>query len=342
MNEETEVPQAMKIAINGFGRIGRHVLRAAIETGNQEIDIVAVNDLAPIETLAHLLSFDSVHGPAQFDVTIDGDTLIVNGKQVRVCQEANPNQLPWDSLGIDLVMECTGRFVSRDTASGHLEAGAKKVLISAPGKEVDKTIVYGVNHHTLTATDTIVSNASCTTNCLAPVAKALNDAFGIQSGYMTTVHAYTADQRLADAPHSDFRRARAAAASMIPTSTGAAKALGLVMPEMDGKLDGAAIRVPTTDVSMVDLKVNLAEAVTVDQVNDALIAASEGPMGVALHTIDTPLVSVDFVHNPASSTVDLLCTQVVNGTLVRVVSWYDNEWGFANRMLDTAQAMHAA
>ena len=342
MDEETKVPQAMKIAINGFGRIGRHVLRAAIETGNQEIDIVAVNDLAHIETLAHLLSFDSVHGPAQFDVTIDGDTLIVNGKQVRVCQEANPNQLPWDSLGIDLVMECTGRFVSRDTASGHLEAGAKKVLISAPGKEVDKTIVYGVNHHTLTATDTIVSNASCTTNCLAPVAKALNDAFGIQSGYMTTVHAYTADQRLADAPHSDLRRARAAAASMIPTSTGAAKALGLVLPEMDGKLDGAAIRVPTTDVSMVDLKVNLAEAVTVDQINDALIAASEGPMGVALHTIDTPLVSVDFVHNPASSTVDLLCTQVVNGTLVRVVSWYDNEWGFANRMLDTAQAMHAA
>ena len=332
----------MRIAINGFGRIGRHVLRAAIETENQEIDIVAVNDLAPIETLAHLLSFDSVHGPAGFSVGIDGNNLVVNGKPVRVCQEADPSQLPWDILGVDLVMECTGRFVSRATASGHLEAGAKKVLISAPGKEVDKTIVYGVNHDTLTAADTIVSNASCTTNCLAPVAKALNDAFGIQSGYMTTVHAYTADQSLADAPHKDLRRTRAAAASMIPTSTGAAKALGLVLPEMTGKLDGAAIRVPTTDVSMVDLKVNLNTSVTIEQVNNALIAASDGPMGVALHTTDKPLVSVDFVHNSASSTVDLLCTQVVNGTLVRVVSWYDNEWGFANRMLDTAQAMYAA
>lgn len=332
----------MRIAINGFGRIGRHVLRAAIETGNQEINIVAVNDLAPIETLAHLLSFDSVHGPAGFVVSIDGDNLVVNGKHIRVCQEADPSQLPWDSLGVDLVMECTGRFVSRAAASGHLEAGAKKVLISAPGKEVDKTIVYGVNHDTLTAADKIVSNASCTTNCLAPVAKALNDAFGIQSGYMTTVHAYTADQSLADSPHKDLRRARAAAASMIPTSTGAAKALGLVLPEMTGKLDGAAIRVPTTDVSMVDLKVNLNTSVTIEQVNSALIAASDGPMGVALHTTDKPLVSVDFVHNSASSTVDLLCTQVVNGTLVRVVSWYDNEWGFANRMLDTAQAMHSA
>lgn len=332
----------MKVAINGFGRIGRHVLRAAIETGNDQLEIVAVNDLAPIETLAHLLKYDSVHGPTAFDIAIENDRLVVNGHPIVVCQQANPADLPWATLDIDLVMECTGRFVSRSDAGQHIEAGASKVLISAPGKEVDKTIVYGVNHQTLSASDTIVSNASCTTNCLAPVAKALNDAFGIQSGYMTTVHAYTADQRLADAPHGDLRRARAAAASMIPTSTGAAKALGLVLPEMTGKLDGAAIRVPTTDVSMVDLKVNLDQKVTVDQVNDALIAASRGPMGAALHVTNEPLVSVDFVHNPASSTVDLLCTQVVNESLVRVVSWYDNEWGFANRMLDTAQAMHQA
>ena len=332
----------MRVAINGFGRIGRHVLRALIENAKHEIDVVAVNDLAPITTLAHLLSFDSVHGPTTFEVREDSQHLIVNQKPILVCQQPDPAQLPWDSLQIDLVMECTGRFVSRTEAAAHQAAGAKKVLISAPGKDVDKTIVYGVNHASLLPTDTVVSNASCTTNCLAPVAKALNDAFGIQSGYMTTVHAYTADQRLADAPHKDLRRARSAAASMIPTSTGAAKALGLVLPEMTGKLDGAAIRVPTTDVSMVDLKVNLAQSVTVEQVNDALVSASKGPMGAALHTTDKPLVSIDFVHNPASSTVDLLCTQVVGGTLARVVSWYDNEWGFANRMLDTAYAMHKA
>lgn len=329
----------MKIAINGFGRIGRHVLRAALEGQHKGVEIVAVNDLAKPDILAHLLRYDSVHGPAGFDVELADHGLMVNGGRISVFNSSTPNELPWEKLGIDLVMECTGRFASHSGASGHLRAGASKVLISAPGKDVEKTIVFGVNDSTLVDTDTIVSNASCTTNCLAPVAKVLDDAFGIQSGYMTTVHAYTADQQLADAPHKDLRRARAAAVSMIPTSTGAAKAVGLVLPHLKGKIDGAAIRVPTTDVSMVDVKLNLSTDVTIDKVNQAFCDAADGRLSKVLRVTDQPLVSVDFIHNDASSTVDLLSTQVVGNRLVRVLSWYDNEWGFANRMLDTAKAM---
>ncbi len=327
---------AIKVAINGFGRIGRNVLRAVFESGRTDIEIVAINDLTSAETLAHLLKYDSVHGVFAGDVAIEGDTLTVNGKGIRVCSERDPAALPWGELGIDIAMECTGFFTSKDTASAHIKAGAKKVIISAPGKEVDMTVVYGVNHDKLTADHTVISNASCTTNCLAPVAKVLNELCGIEQGFMTTVHAYTSDQRIHDAPHSDMRRARAAAVSMIPTSTGAAKAVGLVLPELAGKLDGTAIRVPTPNVSMIDLKFIPSREVTVEEINTAMKKAAENELKGVLGYVDAPLVSIDFNHNPASSSFDASQTQIVDGRLVRVLSWYDNEWGFSNRMCDTA------
>ena len=329
----------MKIAINGFGRIGRHVLRAIEESGRSDLEIVAINDLASSENSAHLLKYDSTHGPAPFEISLDGDKLTAGGTTATLTSVADPKQLPWAQMGVDLVMECTGRFVSHDGAAQHLEAGAKKVLISAPGKNVEKTVVYGVNHNIITADDVIVSNASCTTNCLAPVAKVLQDNFGIESGYMTTIHAYTADQRLQDADHKDLRRARSAAMSIIPTSTGAARAVGLVLPELAGKLDGAAMRVPVSDGSLVDLKVNLAKDVSVEAINQAMVEASVGALEGVLAVSNEPLVSADYIHNPASSTVDLLSTQTIGPRFARIVSWYDNEWGFANRMLDTATAM---
>lgn len=327
---------AIKVAINGFGRIGRNVLRAVFESGRTDIEIVAINDLTSAETLAHLLKYDSVHGVFAGDVAIEGNTLTVNGKGIRVCSERDPAALPWGELGIDIAMECTGFFTSKDTASAHITAGAKKVIISAPGKEVDMTVVYGVNHDKLSADHTVISNASCTTNCLAPVAKVLNELCGIEQGFMTTVHAYTSDQRIHDAPHSDMRRARAAAVSMIPTSTGAAKAVGLVLPELAGKLDGTAIRVPTPNVSMIDLKFIPSREVTVEEINAAMKKAAENELKGVLGYVDAPLVSIDFNHNPASSSFDASQTQIVDGRLVRVLSWYDNEWGFSNRMCDTA------
>ena len=327
---------AVKVAINGFGRIGRNVLRAIVETGRTDIEVVAINDLTSAETLAHLLKYDSVHGCFNTDVQIEGNTLTVAGKSIRVCSERDPSALPWGELGIDIAMECTGIFTSKDTASAHISAGAKKVIISAPGKEVDMTVVYGVNHDKLTSEHTVISNASCTTNCLAPVAKVLHELCGIEQGFMTTVHAYTSDQRIQDAPHKDLRRARAAAVSMIPTSTGAAKAVGLVLPELAGKLDGTAIRVPTPNVSMIDLKFIPSREITAEEINTAMKKASENELKGVLGYVDEPLVSIDFNHNPSSSSFDSSQTQVVDGKLVRVLSWYDNEWGFSNRMCDTA------
>ncbi len=331
-----------KVAINGFGRIGRLVARALLERGDSGLELVTINDLADAKANAHLFKHDSVHGAFPGEVKADGQDLIVNGKRIRVTAERDPAKLPHGEQGIDLVLECTGFFTDRDSAQKHIDAGAKKVLISAPAKGVDLTVVYGVNHDKLEAGHTIVSNASCTTNCLAPVAKVLNDLVGIERGLMTTIHAYTNDQKILDQIHPDLRRARAAGMSMIPTTTGAARAVGEVLPELKGKLDGSAVRVPTPNVSLVDLTFNPKRETSVAEINGALKAASEsGPLkGILVYT-EEPLVSIDFNHSPASSTVDSLETAVLEGKLVRVVSWYDNEWGFSNRMVDTARAMAA-
>ncbi|WP_425229866.1 type I glyceraldehyde-3-phosphate dehydrogenase [Sphingomonas sp.] len=330
---------AVKIAINGFGRIGRLVARAMLEQGSPELELVAINDLADAKSNAWLFSRDSVHGKWAGDVHAEGQDLVVDGKHIRVTAERDPGKLPHRELGIDLVLECTGFFTDRDSAGKHIEAGAGRVLISAPAKGVDLTVVYGVNHDKLTADHRIVSNASCTTNCLAPVAKVLNDSVGIERGLMTTVHAYTNDQKILDQIHPDLRRARAAAMSMIPTTTGAARAVGEVLPELKGKLDGSAIRVPVPDVSLIDLTFTPERETTRDEVNQLLKAAAEGQMKGVLDWTDEPLVSIDLMHTAASSTVDSLETAVLDGKLVRVVSWYDNEWGFSNRMVDTATTM---
>ncbi len=330
---------AINVAINGFGRIGRNILRALYESGReQQINIVAINDMTDINTLAHLLKYDSVHGRFNGEVEVAGNQLKVNGHTINVTCERDPAALPWQSLNVDLVYECTGFFTEKDKAAAHLTAGAKKVLISAPGKSVDATIVYGVNHQSLKEEDTIVSNASCTTNCLAPLVKPLHEELTLVNGLMTTIHAYTNDQRTHDAPHKDIRRARAAALSMIPTKTGAAAAVGLVLPELNGRLDGFAIRVPTANVSIVDLTFEAGRETSVEEVNSLLKSAAEGELKGVLAYSDEPLVSIDFNHCAASSTVDSLLTRV-NGNLVKVTSWYDNEWGFSNRMLDTGLAM---
>lgn len=334
---------AIKVAINGYGRIGRNVLRALYEAGrSKEIQIVAINDLGDANTNAHLTRFDTAHGRFPGDVKVEGDYLIVNGDKIRVCAERDPAKLPWGELGVDLVMECTGLFASKEKASAHIKAGAKKVLISAPAGKDLPTIVYGVNHDSLKAEDTVVSNASCTTNCLAPLVKPLNDAIGLEAGLMNTIHAYTNDQVLSDVYHSDLRRARSATMSMIPTKTGAAAAVGLVLPELAGKLDGFAVRVPTINVSMVDLSFTASRETSVEEVNSILKKAAEGPLKGVLAYCEDPLVSVDFNHDPASSTVDAGLTKVIDGKLVKVCAWYDNEWGFSNRMLDTALAVMKA
>jgi len=330
---------ATRVAINGFGRIGRLVARAILEKPDSGLELVAINDLADAESNALLFKRDSVHGAYPGEVRADGNDLIIDGKRIKVTAERDPANLPHAANNVDIALECTGFFTDRASAQKHLDAGAKRVLISAPAKGVDLTIVYGVNHDKLEAGHTIVSNASCTTNCLAPVAKVLNDAIGIERGLMTTVHAYTNDQKILDQIHSDKRRARAAAMSIIPTTTGAARAVGEVLPELKGKLDGSAIRVPTPNVSLVDLTFTPKRDTSVEEVNSILKAASEGAMKGVLAYTDEPLVSIDFNHNPASSTIDSLETAVLEGKLVRVVSWYDNEWGFSNRMVDTAAAM---
>jgi glyceraldehyde 3-phosphate dehydrogenase len=330
---------AVKVAINGFGRIGRLVLRSIIETGRKDIQVVAINDLGPVETNAHLLRYDSVHGRFPGTVEVHGDRMRVDGHDLKVTAIKNPAELPHKELGVDIALECTGIFTSKDKASAHLTAGAKRVLISAPADGVDLTVVYGVNHQKLTRDDIIVSNASCTTNCLAPVAKVLNDTIGIEHGFMTTVHSYTNDQPSLDQLHKDLYRARAAAVSMIPTSTGAAKAVGLVLPELKGKLDGVAIRVPTPNVSVVDLKVVAKRETNVEEINDAMKRAASQELKGILDIVEAPLVSADFNHNPFSSSFALDQTKVMTGTFVRVMSWYDNEWGFSNRMADTAVAM---
>ena len=331
----------VKIAINGYGRIGRNILRALYESDRtDEMQILAINDLGNAETNAHLTRYDSAHGPFPIDVEVDSDALIVGGDRIRVLAERDPTQLPWRELGVDVVLECTGLFASKDKASAHLEAGARKVLISAPaGKTVDATIVYGVNDKTLTAADTVVSNASCTTNCLAPLVKPLHEEIGLLGGIMTTIHAYTNDQVLTDVYHKDLRRARSATQSMIPTKTGAATAVGLVLPELEGKLDGFSIRVPTINVSLVDLSFTAARETSVEEIDAILKAASEDELKGVLDYNDGPLVSIDFNHNPASSIYDATLTKVMGGTLVKVCSWYDNEWGFSNRMLDTTIAL---
>ena len=330
----------VKIAINGYGRIGRNVLRALYENNRRsELTVVAVNDLGDAKTNAHLTRFDSAHGRFPFEVGVAEDCLIVDGDKIKVCAERDPSKLPWGDLGVDVVLECTGLFTSKEKAGAHLRAGAKKVVISAPaGKDIDATIVYGVNHKSLKATDTVISNASCTTNCLAPLAKVLNDSIGIVHGLMTTVHAYTNDQVLTDVYHTDLRRARSATQSMIPTKTGAAAAVGLVLPELNGKLDGFAIRVPTINVSVVDLTFQASRATSVAEINEAVRAATKGALKGVLEYNDEPLVSIDFNHNPASSIYDASLTKVIEGTLVKVCAWYDNEWGFSNRMLDTTLA----
>ena len=330
----------VKVAINGFGRIGRLVARAVLEQSNGALELVAINDLGDAKSNAWLFKRDSVHGKYPGEVSAEGNELVVDGKRIRVTAERDPANLPHAELGVDIVLECTGFFTDKASCQKHLDAGAKKVLISAPGKNVDLTVVYGVNHDKLTAEHTIVSNASCTTNCLAPVAKVLNDAIGIERGLMTTIHAYTNDQKLLDQIHPDLRRARAAAMSMIPTTTGAARAVAEVLPELKGKLDGSAIRVPVPDVSLIDLTFTPSRDTTREEVNAVLKAASEsGPLVGVLDWSDEPLVSIDLQHTPASSTIDSLETAVIDGKLVRVVSWYDNEWGFSNRMVDTATAM---
>jgi glyceraldehyde 3-phosphate dehydrogenase len=332
---------AIKIAINGYGRIGRNILRAHYESGRKHgIEIVAVNDLGNAETNAHLTRYDTVHGRFPGTVKVDGDAMVVNGDRIKVLAQRNPAELPWGSLGVDVVLECTGFFTTKEKAGAHLKGGAKKVIISAPGgKDVDATVVYGVNEKSLKASHTVISNASCTTNCLAPLAKALHDKLGIVQGLMTTVHSYTNDQVLTDVYHEDLRRARAAALNMIPTKTGAAAAVGLVLPELNGKLDGFAIRVPTANVSIVDLTFTASRSTTVEEVNAIIKAAAEGPLKGVLEYTDDPIVSSDFNHNPASSIFDAGLTKVSNGVLVKALSWYDNEWGFSNRMLDTTVAL---
>jgi glyceraldehyde 3-phosphate dehydrogenase len=330
----------VRVAINGFGRIGRNVLRSIVEHARRDIEVVAINDLGPVETNAHLLRYDSVHGRFPGTVTVDGDTIDLGMGKIKVTAIRNPGELPHKDLGVDIALECTGLFTARDKAQAHLDAGAKRVIISAPADNVDKTIVYGVNHETLTKDDLIISNASCTTNCLAPVAKVLQDLCGIERGYMTTIHSYTGDQPTLDTMHKDLYRARAAAMSMIPTSTGAAKALGLVIPALAGKLDGSSIRVPTPNVSVVDLKFVPGRKVTIDEINAAIeAAAASGPLKGVLAVTKEALVSSDFNHVAASSTVALPQTQLVDGGLARVLSWYDNEWGFSTRMSDTAVYM---
>lgn len=330
---------AVRVAINGFGRIGRLVLRAILESRRNDVQVVGINDLGSAEMNAHLLKYDSVHGVLANDVTVDGDTMDAGAGPIRVSAERDPAALPWGELGVDIAFECTGIFVDRDSAAKHIEAGASKVLISAPGKNADNTIVYGVNHDSLTAEHKVVSNASCTTNCLAPVADVLNKAVGIEKGFMTTVHAFTGDQPVLDTLHKDPRRARAAAQSMIPTSTGAAKAVGLVLPELNGKLDGTSVRVPTPNVSMIDLTFTASRDTSAEEVNAAIKEAADGRLKGVLGYNEAPLVSIDFNHNPASSSFDATQTQVMGGNFVRVLSWYDNEWGFSNRMADTAIAM---
>src|SRR5579863_749159 len=330
---------SVRVAINGFGRIGRNILRAAVEAERNDIEFVAINDLAPVETNAHLLRFDSIHGRFPGEVTVKGDTISVGNGAIKVTAVKDPAQLPWKELGVDVALECTGIFTSRDKAAAHLTAGAKRVLVSAPADGADLTVVYGVNHDKLTKDHVIVSNASCTTNCLAPVAKVMHDAVGIERGMMTTIHSYTGDQPTLDTMHKDLYRARAAALSMIPTSTGAAKAVGLVLPELKGKLDGISVRVPTPNVSLIDLKFVSRRATTVGEVNNAMKAAAAGALKGILDIVEAPLVSSDFNHTAASSSFALDQTKVMDGTFVSVMSWYDNEWGFSNRMADTAVAM---
>jgi glyceraldehyde 3-phosphate dehydrogenase len=334
-----EETMAIKVAINGFGRIGRNVLRAIVESGRTDIQVVAVNDLGPVETNAHLLRFDSVHGRFPHEVAVSGDTINVGGGAIKVTAIKDPAQLPHKELGVDIALECTGIFTARDKAAAHLTAGAKRVIVSAPSDGADLTVVYGVNHDKLTKDHLVISNASCTTNCLAPVAKVLNDAIGIDHGFMTTIHSYTGDQPTLDTLHKDLYRARAAALSMIPTTTGAAKAVGLVLPELKGKLDGSAIRVPTPNVSVVDLKFVAKRATSKEEINDAIKAAANGSLKGILGATDKPNVSVDFNHDSHSSVFHLDQTKVIDGTFVRILSWYDNEWGFSNRMADTAVAL---
>ena len=335
---------AVKVGINGYGRIGRNILRALYEAGRtHEIQIVGINDLGDANTNAHLTRFDTAHGRFPGEVAVDGDSMVVNGDRIRVLKSRDPAALPWGELGVDVVLECTGLFTTKEKASAHLKGGAKKVVISAPGgKDVDATVVYGVNHDVLRSDMTVISNASCTTNCLAPLAKVLHDNIGLVHGIMTTVHAYTNDQVLTDVYHEDLRRARSATMSMIPTKTGAAAAVGLVLPELNGKLDGFAIRVPTINVSLVDLSFVAARATSAEEINALVQAAANGALKGVLAYNDGPLVSVDFNHNPASSTYDSTLTKVIDGTLVKVCSWYDNEWGFSNRMLDTTLAWSRA
>jgi glyceraldehyde 3-phosphate dehydrogenase len=331
---------AIRVAINGYGRIGRNVLRALYESGRtNEIQIVALNDLGNAETNAHLTRYDTAHGKFKGTVAVEGDSMLVNGDKIKVFAIRNPAEIPWGSLSVDIVMECTGLFTSKEKAINHIKGGAKKVIISAPGgKDVDNTVVYGVNHNSLKASQQVISNASCTTNCLAPLVKALDDSVGVVNGLMTTIHAYTNDQVLTDVYHEDLRRARSATMSMIPTKTGAAAAVGLVLPHLNGKLDGFAIRVPTINVSVVDLSFVAKRATTVEEVNDAVKKAAEGPMKGILAYNKAPLVSIDFNHDAHSSIFDATLTKVSEGTLVKVCSWYDNEWGFSNRMLDVAKA----
>jgi glyceraldehyde 3-phosphate dehydrogenase len=330
---------AVRLAINGFGRIGRLVLRALHESKRTDVEVVAINDLGPVKTNATLLKRDSVHGAFPFEVKSDEDSITIGRNAIKVTAERDPAKLPWKALNVDIALECTGIFTKREQAAKHIEAGAKRVLISAPADGVDLTVVFGVNHDKLTKQHQVVSNASCTTNCLAPVAQVLHQAVGIERGYMTTIHAYTGDQSLQDTLHKDVRRARAAALSLIPTSTGAARAVGLVLPELKGKLDGTAIRVPTPNVSLIDLTFTSARETSADALNQAIKQAADGRLRGILAYTDEELVSVDFNHNPASSTFDLTQTQVIEGRFCRVLSWYDNEWGFSNRMLDTAAAM---
>jgi len=327
------------VAINGFGRIGRNILRAIVESGRKDIEVVGINDLGPVETNAHLLRYDSVHGRFPAEVTVAGDTITVANHKMKVSAEKDPAKLPWKELGVDIALECTGIFTSKEKASAHLTAGAKRVIVSAPAEGVDLTVVYGVNHDKLTRDHKVISNASCTTNCLAPVAKVLNDSIGIEKGFMTTIHAYTGDQPTLDTMHKDLYRARAAAMSMIPTSTGAAKAVGLVLPELNGKLDGVSIRVPTPNVSVVDFKFVARKKTDKDEVNGAIKRAAEQQLKGILGYTNDPNVSIDFNHDPHSSVFHMDQTKVMDGTLVRVLAWYDNEWGFSNRMADTAVAM---
>ena len=333
---------ALRVAINGFGRIGRLVYRAILEANNDGIEVVCINDLGPTESNAHLLKFDSTHGILPQDIKVDGDTMDVGQGPVRVTAERDPAKLPWQELNVDIALECTGFFNSKEKASTHLDAGAKRVIVSAPASGADITVVYGVNSDQISADHTVISNASCTTNCLAPVAHVLHNAVGIERGFMTTIHSYTGDQRTVDTLHSDLHRARTAAGSMIPTSTGAAKAVGLVLPELNGKLDGTSVRVPTPNVSLIDFTFTPGKETSVEEINGAVeTAAADGPLKGILGTNNLPLVSIDFNHNAHSSVFDLSETQVIEGNFVRVLSWYDNEWGFSNRMVDTTLAVGA-